>query len=90
MHQRLSQTAASQSPADAMTIELLQWVARQPRTYHETMDAWRTGCPRFPVWEDAHSAGLVRVTRAHGTGPGLVELTPQGREMVGAGERRDG
>ncbi|MGD0678897.1 MAG: hypothetical protein ABSC94_26125 [Polyangiaceae bacterium] len=37
----------------ALVMELLVWVAARPRTYQETTEAWRTSCPRMPVWEDA-------------------------------------
>ncbi len=40
-------------------MQFLDWVGRQPRTYGETMDAWRTSCPRISVWEDASLDGLV-------------------------------
>jgi len=43
----------------ALTVQLLTWVAARPRTYEETMEAWRTSCPRMPIWEDAVSDGLV-------------------------------
>jgi len=46
---------------NALTFELLTWVAARARTYDETMNAWRTSCPRTPVWEDATSDGLVEV-----------------------------
>jgi len=36
-----------------LILDLVEWVARKKRTYRETMDAWRTSCPRLPVWEDA-------------------------------------
>jgi hypothetical protein len=36
-----------------LILDLIQWVGREERTYHETMDAWRTSCPRLPVWEEA-------------------------------------
>ena len=42
-----------------LLTQLLRWVADQPRTYGETMDAWRTSCPRISVWEDALLDGLV-------------------------------
>ena len=68
---------------DPLTLEFLRWVARQPRTYVETMDAWRTGCPRFPVWENAHDAGLVRVQRPVGSGSRpAVMLTAAGRALL--------
>ena len=42
----------SDSPSLIM-IQFLSWVADRPRSYAETMDAWRTTCPRLSVWEDA-------------------------------------
>lgn len=43
----------------ALTLQLLEWVAARPRTYEESIDAWRTSCPRLSVWEDAVIGGLV-------------------------------
>jgi hypothetical protein len=57
---------------DAPTLELLAWVSSRPRTYAETIEAWRSHCPRLLVWEDALLDGLVRVERGH------VELTAAG------------
>ena len=62
---------------DAPTLELLDWVASRPRTYAETMEAWRSHCPRLLVWEDALLAGLVRVDS------GRVRLTPVGERALG-------
>jgi hypothetical protein len=42
-----------------LMLQFLDWVGRKPRTYGETMDAWRTSCPRISVWEDASLDGLV-------------------------------
>ena len=28
-------------------------------TYAEVLEAWRTSCPRLPVWEEAHERGYV-------------------------------
>lgn len=53
-------------------IELLRWIAERPRTYAETMEAWRTSCPRLSVWEDAIADGLIRVQG------GSVTLTEKG------------
>ena len=60
----------------ALVRQLLEWIAERPRTYQETMDAWRTNCPRLSVWEDAIDAGLVEV---EGT---TVRITGLGRSMV--------
>jgi hypothetical protein len=42
-------------------IQFLAWVADRPRNYAQTMDAWRSSCPRLSVWEDAVIEGLVRI-----------------------------
>jgi hypothetical protein len=55
-----------------LTRDLLAWIAASPRSYAETMEAWRTSCPRLSIWEDAVSDGLVRVRAAK------VELTAAG------------
>ncbi len=63
-------------------LELLAWVAAQPRTYDETMRAWRTSCPRMPVWEDATSDGLVEVCPGAGLDGAVVRLTAAGRAAL--------
>jgi hypothetical protein len=50
--------------ASPLTLELLAWISSRPRTYAEAIDAWRSNCPRHPVWDDALSDGLVRVSRS--------------------------
>jgi hypothetical protein len=50
----------------ALVVDLLAWVSARPRTYRETLDAWRTSCPRLPVWEDTLDSGLVAVVRDEG------------------------
>jgi hypothetical protein len=50
-----------------LILDLLEWLARRDRTYRETMDAWRTSCPKLPVWEDANDAGLVSLTIMDGS-----------------------
>jgi len=40
-------------------VQFLAWVADRPRSYAGTMEAWRTNCPRMPIWENAVSDGLV-------------------------------
>ena len=56
---------------DSPTLELLQWIAQRPRTYRETIEAWRSHCPRLTIWEDAIASGLVSCERS------LVVLTPR-------------
>ena len=72
--------AAAVSP---LTRDLLLWLASGDRTYAETMDAWRTSCPRFPIWEDAVADGLVRPERDPGaTGGQRIVLTDRGRAVL--------
>ncbi len=57
-------------------MQLLEWISERARTYAETMEAWRTSCPRMSIWEDAEIDGLVMVRDA------AVQLTPLGRATV--------
>ena len=56
--------------------DLLEWIAKVPRTQAEVLDGWRTACPRLPVWEEATDCGYV-VRRGR-----MVELTPRGRAFL--------
>ena len=62
--------------------DLLEWVAT-PRAYAEVMDAWRTSCPRLPVWEEANRLGLVQCGR-DAAGVERVALTEDGRRRLQA------
>jgi hypothetical protein len=71
-----------------LVLDLLAWLARRPRTYRETMDAWRTSCPRLPAWEDAVDCGWVTVVAGvAGEREPLVELTADGRAFLERGSR---
>jgi hypothetical protein len=70
----------------ALVLDLVEWIAEGPRPYREAMDAWRTSCPRLPVWEDAIEHGLIRCVE---NGGGLqVVVTSEGAAFVSA--ERDG
>jgi hypothetical protein len=62
-------------------IQFLQWVADRPRSREDVMDAWRSSCPRFPVWEDARADGLIRQCGGE-RGEHRVELTDRGRAAL--------
>ena len=53
---------------DALVLDLLEWIGAGPRPYAEVVDAWRTSCPRLPVWEDANERGLVECRHQDGVG----------------------
>jgi hypothetical protein len=67
-----------------LTRDLLAWIASAPRTYRETMEAWRTSCPRLSIWEDAVSEGLIRIRSSR------VELTQRGEEALDRSTTRVG
>lgn len=64
-----------------LVLDLLEWVAERPRPYAEAMEAWRTSCPRFPIWEDATDLGFIRLAQIDGAPP-VVEVTRAGRAFV--------
>jgi hypothetical protein len=66
-------------PVSLIMLQFLSWVADRPRTYPQTMEAWRSSCPRLSVWEDAIIDGLVRVENGNGR---AVVLTARGREIL--------
>jgi hypothetical protein len=68
--------------ADALTLQLLAWIADRPRTYVDTIAAWRTSCPRLTIWEDACDDGLIHVERGQTAGESTVSLTRLGRAAL--------
>jgi len=52
--------------------EFLDWVGARPRSYGETVEAWRSNCPRHPVLDDAFTDRLIAVV------DGAVVLTAAG------------
>jgi hypothetical protein len=66
---------------DALILDLVEWVAAQPRAYSDVIDAWRTSCSRLPVWEDAVDRELVVRSHKKG-GTAMVEVTAAGRVLL--------
>jgi hypothetical protein len=71
-------------PTNSLTLQLLAWVADRPRTYAETMEAWRTTCPRLTIWEDAVSDGLLLVETSGAMCDSRVLVTDAGRALMQA------
>ena len=44
---------------ESLILDLLEWLAVGERTYEEVMEAWRTSCPKLPIWEEANERGLI-------------------------------
>lgn len=67
-------------PVDALILDLLEWIAKEERSYTDVMEAWRTSCPRLPVWEEANDRGFV--TRERRNGDAIVGVTASGRAFL--------
>jgi hypothetical protein len=65
---------------ESLILDLLEWVASGERSYDEVMDAWRTSCPRLPVWEDANDRSLVIQERVNGRS--RVRITTAGLDLL--------
>ena len=65
---------------DALVLDLLEWIGPRPRPYREVLEAWRTSCPRLPVWEEANDRGLI--TRAKAEGGAVVRITARGEALL--------
>ena len=65
-----------------LVLDLLEWIAMRPRTYADVMDAWRTSCPRLPVWEDAVDHRFVRLAATVDGGAPVVEVTDAGQDFL--------
>ena len=66
---------------DSLILDLLAWIGPEPRPYAEVIDAWRTSCPRLPVWEEATERGLISRRRMPGVGA-LITVSPAGQEHL--------
>ena len=68
-------------PVDALVIDLLEWIGFRARPEAGVIEAWRTSCPRLPVWEEANSRGYI--VREHLVGAGaLISLSPAGLALL--------
>jgi hypothetical protein len=72
--------------ADSLVLDLVEWVAREPRPYSEVIATWRTSCPRLTIWEDAVDSGYVARETVAGLGV-MVAVTEEGRKLLRANGR---
>ena len=66
---------------EALVLDLLEWIGPTPRPYGEVMEAWRTSCPRLPVWEEANERGYLTRYSRHGHGA-VVAVTVAGQQYL--------
>jgi D-3-phosphoglycerate dehydrogenase len=74
---------AREDPVEVLILDLVEWLDVAPRGYDETMSAWRTSCPRLPVWEEAVDRGYVE-RRVDGTGTSRVAPSAAGLALLAA------
>ena len=67
-------------PVEALILDLLDWLMVRDRTYEEVMAAWRTSCPRLPVWEEANDRGLI--TREEVNGNSMIRVSSAGLALL--------
>ena len=67
--------------SDPLVLDLVEWIARQPRLYSEVIETWRTSCPRLTIWEDAVDRGYVARQPIAGVGV-RIAITPGGEKFL--------
>jgi hypothetical protein len=72
--------------SDPLVLDLVEWIAREPRLYSEVIETWRTSCPRLTIWEDAVDRGYVTRESVPGTGI-RVAVTEGGEKFLRAHRR---
>jgi hypothetical protein len=87
-------TSPMTDTVENLILDLLEWLGTSPRPYAEVLDAWRTSCPRLPVWEEANDRCYVEGRHASGLGPFVTasEAVPStcGRTAVKAPTKPEG
>jgi hypothetical protein len=86
LHEHRTDPMVPAAAIGSLTRDMLTWLAQRPRTYAETMEAWRSSCPRLTIWEDALADDLVRVEdRGKDRPEPRVVLTARGRATLDGG-----
>jgi hypothetical protein len=80
--QRLTKRRGSMADAvvDSLILDLLEWLATRDRSYDEAMEAWRTSCPKLPVWEETNDRGFVTLHELNGRR--VVSVSSLGRAFL--------
>jgi D-3-phosphoglycerate dehydrogenase len=74
---------------DNLILDLLEWLGAGPRPYLEVLDAWRTSCPRLPVWEESRARALVVLEHVPGEGQ-FVSVSAAGSALLRSSRRGAG
>jgi hypothetical protein len=73
-------------PVETLLVELLEWLGSHPKPYREVMEAWRTSCPRLPVWEEANARGFLE--RQVQDSQAMVAVSALGAKFLSEHQRR--
>ena len=68
---------------DTLILDLLEWIGPGSRPYSEVIEAWRTSCPRLPVWEEANERGFIARRREPAIGE-LLSVSKAGSAFLSA------
>ena len=68
-------------PIEALILDLLEWIGPQSRSYSEVIEAWRTSCPRLPIWEEVNSRGFLNHEHRKGVGS-FISVSQLGRAYL--------
>jgi hypothetical protein len=66
---------------DPLVLDLVEWIAKEPRLYSDVIENWRTSCPRLTIWEDAVDRGFVARESVAGAGV-RVAITEGGEKFL--------
>ena len=79
---RQSTRPAVSDTVDTLILDLLEWIGPDRRPYADVLEAWRTSCPRLPIWENANDRGFI--ARHHVPGQGsFVSVSTAGAKHLG-------
>ena len=82
----LADTTTTDATVETLLLDLLEWIGPSSRPYADVIDAWRTSCPRLPVWEEATRRGFVVRQRRPGA-PEVVAVSAAGAAHLAAQRR---
>jgi hypothetical protein len=74
----MSDSASESVTVDSLVLDLLEWIGPAARPYDEVMEAWRTSCPRLPVWERANEMGFVERRTEASNGGQMISVSSAG------------
>jgi hypothetical protein len=78
---KTSRVVSVSDVVEALVLDLLEWIGAVSRCYADVVDAWRTSCPRLPVWEEGNDRGFVQRHHLPGRGE-RIAVSAAGEEHL--------